>query len=74
MGEFPQGSYSYFTEMFLQSPAQSPPIFFFNTVKVCGLNLLQDAYIEQVGSSPHVNGVGGQTDSLYFYCKVKEVQ
>lgn len=42
MGEFPQGSCSYFTEMFLQSLAQSV---FYIAVKVCGLNLLEDACI-----------------------------
>lgn len=71
MGEFPQGSYSYFTEMFLQSPAQS---LFYIAVKICGLYLLEDAYIQQDGSSPHVSAVSGLTGSLYFSCKVKEVQ
>lgn len=70
MGKFPKAAIHTLQKCFckvLHSP-------FFLAVKVCGLNLLQDAYIEQVGSSPHVNAVGGQTGSLYFYCKVKEVQ
>lgn len=71
MGEFPQGSYSYLCTNVFRKSCIVP---FYAEVKVCGLNFLVDAYRELDWKSPYVNAVSGQAGSLYFYCKVGELQ